>query len=178
MILISFRTFQDKISNSPKFKDFPGHSRTKFKFQDFPGQWAPCITIITGEHSRCTRSYNLKRDQGFDSFPCVFNVVPICFKIFIRISLFTFLRQSGKHVSVVFVFNVSFLFQYRMLCINERSNLYFTDIYFCKPKAIQGLDLNLNLHLSILLRGAQVSNKYLFYICLDRIINIQFINFQ
>ena len=37
MILIFFRTFQEKISNSPKFKDFPGHSRTKFKFQDIPG---------------------------------------------------------------------------------------------------------------------------------------------
>ena len=37
MILIFFCTFQDKISNSPKFKDFPGHSRTKFKFQDIPG---------------------------------------------------------------------------------------------------------------------------------------------
>jgi len=31
------RTFQDKISNSPKFKDLPGYSRTKFKFQDVPG---------------------------------------------------------------------------------------------------------------------------------------------
>ena len=42
MILIFSRTFQHKISNSPKFKDFPGHSRKKFKFQDIAGQWAPC----------------------------------------------------------------------------------------------------------------------------------------
>ena len=33
------------------------------------------------------------------------------------------------------------------------SNLYFKDIYFCKPKVIQGLDLNFNLYLSIFLRG-------------------------
>ena len=34
------------------------------------------------------------------------------------------------------------------------SNLFFTDIDFCKPKVIQGLDLNFNLHLLIFLRGA------------------------
>ena len=31
------------------------------------------------------------------------------------------------------------------------SNLFFPDIDFCKPKFIQGLDLNLNLYLLILL---------------------------
>ena len=41
------------------------------------------------------------------------------------------------------------------------SNLFFTDVDFCKTKVIQGLDLNLNLHLSVLLRGAQVSNNIL-----------------
>ena len=83
------------------------------------------IIIITREQIRCTGSYIFKRDQGFDSFSCVFNVILICFKIFIIISLFTFLHQSGKHVSVVFVFIVSFLFQYRMLRINEFTNLFF-----------------------------------------------------
>ena len=34
------------------------------------------------------------------------------------------------------------------------SNSFFTDIDFCKPKVIQGLDLNFNFHLKILLRGA------------------------
>ena len=29
------------------------------------------------------------------------------------------------------------------------SNLFFTDIDFCKPKVIQGLDLNFNLYLLI-----------------------------
>ena len=46
MILIFFRTFQDKISNSPKFKDFqdiPGQNLNSMTFQDFPGQWAPCM---------------------------------------------------------------------------------------------------------------------------------------
>jgi len=36
------RTLQDKISNSPKFKDLPVHYRTKFKFQDIPGTVASC----------------------------------------------------------------------------------------------------------------------------------------
>ena len=34
------------------------------------------------------------------------------------------------------------------------SNLFFTDIDFCKPEAIQGLDLNFNLYLLIFLKGA------------------------
>ena len=38
--------------------------------------------------------------------------------------------------------------------MNLVSNLFFTDIDICKTKVIQGLDLNLNLFLSILLRGA------------------------
>ena len=41
------------------------------------------------------------------------------------------------------------------------SNLYFRDIYFYKPKAIQGLDLNFNLYLLILFRCAYVSNNIL-----------------
>ena len=38
--------------------------------------------------------------------------------------------------------------------MNSESNLFLTDIDFCETKFIQGLDLNLNLYLSILLRGA------------------------
>ena len=33
------------------------------------------------------------------------------------------------------------------------SNLFFTDIDFCKPKVIQGLDISLNMYLLISLRG-------------------------
>ena len=40
-------------------------------------------------------------------------------------------------------------------------NLFFTDIDFCKPKVIEGLDLNFILYLLILLRGAVVSNNIL-----------------
>ena len=40
------------------------------------------------------------------------------------------------------------------------SNLLLTDFDFCKPKVIQGLDLNYNLYL--VFRGAQVSNIILF----------------
>ena len=36
------------------------------------------------------------------------------------------------------------------------SNLFFTDIDFCKGKVIQDLDLNFNLHSLILFRGASV----------------------
>ena len=41
------------------------------------------------------------------------------------------------------------------------SNLFFTDIYFCKPKVIQGLDLNFILYLLILSRGGEVSKNIL-----------------
>ena len=41
------------------------------------------------------------------------------------------------------------------------SYLLFTDIDFCKPKVIQGLELNFNLYLFILLRDVQVSNNIL-----------------
>ena len=34
------------------------------------------------------------------------------------------------------------------------SNLFLTDIDFCKPKVIQGLDLNFKLYLLVFLRGA------------------------
>ena len=33
------------------------------------------------------------------------------------------------------------------------SNLFFADVDFCKPKFIQGLDLNFTFYLLILLRG-------------------------
>ena len=41
------------------------------------------------------------------------------------------------------------------------SNLFFTDIDFCKPEVIQGLELNFKLYLLIFLRGAYVSNNIL-----------------
>ena len=47
--------------------------------------------------------------------------------------------------------------------MNLVTNLIFADINFCKPKVIQGLDLNLNLYLSIRLRGVYVSNKILIF---------------
>ena len=47
--------------------------------------------------------------------------------------------------------------------MNLLSNLFFADLDFCKPRVIQSLDLNLNLFLSILLRGGYVSNKILIF---------------
>ena len=41
------------------------------------------------------------------------------------------------------------------------SNLFFTDIDFCKPNDIQGLDLNFNLYFLTFLAGAEVSNNVL-----------------
>ena len=41
------------------------------------------------------------------------------------------------------------------------SNLFFTEINFCQPKVIQGLDLNFNPYLLILLRGVEVCNNML-----------------
>ena len=37
------------------------------------------------------------------------------------------------------------------------SNLFFTDIDFCKPDDIQDLDLNFNLYFLTFLRGGEVS---------------------
>ena len=39
------------------------------------------------------------------------------------------------------------------------NDLFFTAVQVCKPKVVQGLDLDFNLYLLILLRSAQVSNK-------------------
>ena len=50
------------------------------------------IIIIMGEHSWCTGSYSFERHWGFDSFPCVLNIIPICFQMFIIISPLTFLH--------------------------------------------------------------------------------------
>ena len=41
------------------------------------------------------------------------------------------------------------------------SNLFFTDIDFCKPNDIQVLDLNFNLYFLTLLRGTEVFNSIL-----------------
>ena len=58
-----------------------------------------------------------------------------------------------------------FLFQHRVLLfINLVSTLFFTNIGFCKPKFIQGLDLNFNLYFSINLWDASVSNNKSFYL--------------
>ena len=54
------------------------------------------ITIIKGEYGRDMGCYSFLRNKGFDSFPCVLNVIPISFKIFIIISLFTFLRKGKE----------------------------------------------------------------------------------
>ena len=48
------------------------------------------ITIIKREYSWYNRGYSFKRNQGFDSFSCVLNIISIFFKIFIIISPFTF----------------------------------------------------------------------------------------
>ena len=40
------------------------------------------------------------------------------------------------------------------------SNLFFTDIDFCKPKVIQGLGLNFNLYLLILLEVHRYLTAY------------------
>ena len=37
-----------------------------------------------------------KRNKGFDSFPCVLNIIPICFKISITTSLFTSLHKGEE----------------------------------------------------------------------------------
>ena len=54
------------------------------------------ITIIKGEYSWYTGCSSFYRNKGFNSFPCVLNIIPISFKIFIIISLFPFLHKGGE----------------------------------------------------------------------------------
>ena len=56
-------------------------------------------------------------------------------------TVFREIKNLIPYISVVFAFNVKFLFQHRALLINELRDLFFMDIDFCKPKVIQGLDL-------------------------------------
>ena len=48
------------------------------------------FAIIKGEYSWYVGCYSFQRNQGFNSFLFVLNIIPISFKIFIIISLFTF----------------------------------------------------------------------------------------
>ena len=73
------------------------------------------ITIIKGHYSCYTGCYSFQRDKGFDSSPCVLNIIPTSFKLFIIIRLFTFLFKGGEQISIFFVVSVKFLFQCRVL---------------------------------------------------------------
>ena len=77
------------------------------------------VTIIQGGYNSYTGRHSFQRNKGFDSFPCVVNIIPICFKIFIIISLFTFLDKGGEKISILFVVSVKFPFQYKVFHINE-----------------------------------------------------------
>ena len=59
--------------------------------------------------------------------------------------------NTGKKITglEIMTFVVCMKLLMKFLC-----NLFFTDIDFCKPGVIQGLDLNFILYLLILLRGA------------------------
>ena len=114
------------------------------------------IIIIKGQYSWYIECYSFQINKGFDSFPCLLNIISISFKIFIIISLLTFLRKGREKISIFSVVSMKFLFWYRGLPINEICNLFFTYIDFCKPKVLQGLGLNFNLYLLIFLEGAQV----------------------
>ena len=54
------------------------------------------ITIIKGGYCRCMGCYSFWKNNGFDSFPCVLNIIPFSFNIFIIISLFTFLYNGRE----------------------------------------------------------------------------------
>ena len=40
--------------------------------------------------------YSFEINKEFDSFPCVLNIIPVPLKIFIIMSLFTFLNKDGE----------------------------------------------------------------------------------
>ena len=61
------------------------------------------ITIIKGDYKWYAGSNSFKRNKGFDSFLCVFDIIQICFKVFVTISLFIFLHKGGEKDSIVFV---------------------------------------------------------------------------
>ena len=54
------------------------------------------VVIIKGEYSWYIRCYIFQRNKGFNSFPCVLNIILISFKIFFIISLLTVLHKGGE----------------------------------------------------------------------------------
>ena len=59
-------------------------------------------------------------------------------------------------------------------------NLFFTEIGFCEPRDIKGLDLNFSLYLLGFLKGAKLSNNslILYKKNLSGVVNILFFNCQ
>ena len=77
------------------------------------------ITIIKGHYSWFTGCYSFTRIKEFDSFPWDLNIIPISFKIFVIISLYSFLHKSGEQISIFFVVSVKFIFQHRYLTTRQ-----------------------------------------------------------
>ena len=55
-----------------------------------------CTTVIKGGYTDTPGCYSFSRNKGFDFFSCSLNIIPIFFKIFIIISLFTFRYKGGE----------------------------------------------------------------------------------
>ena len=77
------------------------------------------ITIIKGQYSLYTGCYSFQRNNRFDYFRSVLNIIPISFKIFIIINLFTFLHKGREQIYLFFVVSMKFLFWYSIFLINE-----------------------------------------------------------
>ena len=87
-------------------------------------------------------------DYSFDSFPSIFNAIPIIFKIFCVLNLLTLFHKCRKEVPVSFKLFVKNNLCLWILFIDELFNILFLiHIDFWIPEVIQGFFLNLSLHL-------------------------------
>ena len=116
------------------------------------------ITIFKGKYRQYTRCYGFQRNQGLDFFLCVLNIIPISFKIYIRVSMDKVDRWFLYFLWLLS--NFSFSIE-SFLLMKFASNLFFTDIHFYKPNVIQSLQLIINLYLLIFSKDGQVSNNML-----------------
>ena len=94
----------------------------------------------------------------FYAFPCIFNAIPVGFKVMIEVVSFALLQNCRKQVSVVFIFLMIFFFYLRIFCSYRFfRNLFLKEMDFWRAGVIQGFVLNFSLYLSTFFNGACVS---------------------
>ena len=96
----------------------------------------------------------LERNYGSDSFPGIFHVIDIIFKIPVIVTfLLCFRRVEIIFVKLLWSLCSFSLITEFLLFINLPNILFLITIDFCKPEVIQGLPWNLSSHFLVFLRG-------------------------